>query len=167
MPEAVIHQQQHALRAHTPLCTYHDNAEPVEHTVWPSICKAEWRQLADSEIRISKTTLPSLGPASSILLHASLDSLFVECNRSSQTSFTEENKGAKTEGCSFFAYPPTANPAVNTSMLAPDEYGLRAHGERREQRRTHTLGALASRPLTELSKLKFLFRCFGANRVHA
>lgn len=141
MPEAVIHEQQHALRAHTPLCTYHDNAEPVEHTVWPSICKAEWRQLAesvnrqqrDSNFQDNAGAVPSLGPASSILLHASLDSLFVECNRSSQTSFTEENKGAKTEGYSFFAYP-TVNPAVNPSMLAPNEYGLRAHGERREQR---------------------------------
>lgn len=107
------------------------------------------RSLGSSETRISKTTpelFRHLGPAPSILLHASLDSLFVECNRSSQTSFTEENKGAKTECCNFFAYP-TVDTAINPSILAPDEYGLRAA---KTAMNAYILGAQAARPLTEL-----------------
>lgn len=82
-----------------------NNAETVEHTVWPSICKAERLKLAESvtlqqrdwNFQDNAGVFLSLGPASSILIRASLHSLFVECNRSSQTSFTEKNKGAKTE----------------------------------------------------------------------
>lgn len=84
---------------------------PLKNTVWPSICKAEWLKLAESvtqqqrdgNFQDNAAVVPSLGPAASMSTHASLSPLLVECNRSSQTSLTGENKGAKLKDA-FFAY---------------------------------------------------------------